>query len=317
MEPILLSEYRQLPSLSVPYLIHRLVPENGRILLLGPPKAGKSFFALQAGLHVAQGRPFIGRATKQARVLYLQFDTPDHLWKERLDDLSYNGVDLGGEFFMPKPTAIKQTFDIISPTNQTAMITALVKINPQLVIIDVYSKLHHLDGNTEKDMKRVWNCLNEIFAGRALMVVHHTPKSGEDKEGKASGFIPRPSTAARGSGYISGEVDANWLLWPTGDQQCLFWVESRFDEDVKLTAIRNPETTLWTFPEEAEIRDVSEKLIALCDEFPGQSHGQLAPLAMKRFGLSRASYYRRMTGLKCRHFPVLLATSPESVASDV
>src|SRR5215510_6093278 len=94
MEPISLAEYRQLPALSVPYLIHRLIPEKSRIQLVGPAKAGKSFFAWQIALSVAQGRDFLGRKTKQGRVLYLQFDTPDHIWKERLDDLDINGVHL-------------------------------------------------------------------------------------------------------------------------------------------------------------------------------------------------------------------------------
>lgn len=305
MDAVSLAEYRRMPVLSVPYLIHRLIPEKGRIQLVGPAKAGKSFLALQIALAVAHGQPFIGRETKQGRVLYLQFDTPDHLWKERLDDLEVNGIALPEhtDIHLIKPGSIKRVFDIVSRDNEIQMIQLVERVRPKLVIIDVLAKLHHLDGNTERDMKRIFDPLNQIFADVALILLHHTTKSAErpSEDGESTGYVPRPSTAGRGSSYVAGEVDANWLLWPTTGGQALFWVESRFDEDIKLQALRNPDNGLWDFPEEASIKSESEKLVALCDEFPDKSHADLVPIVKQRFGLARTAYYRRMSGLRCSH----------------
>lgn len=317
MEPISLAEYRALPVLSVPYLIHRLIPEKSRIALVGPAKTGKSFFAFQLALAVAQGLPFLGRTTTRGRVLYLQFDTPDPIWKERLDDLEVNGVNLAGDIVMIRPGTMERPFDIMSLQSQTMLNKLVNRVEPKLVIIDVLSKIHHLDGNTERDMRRVWDVLNGIFGDMALMIVHHTTKGSEtagvdDKKETQYAPPPRPSSAGKGSGFIGGEVDANWLLWPTGENQAFYWVESRFDEDIKLQAIRDSETGMWNFPEEATIKDVSEQLVTLCNEHPHCSHGELAPIVKQRFGLSRASYYRRMSGLKCRHSPVqpLISRAP-------
>jgi hypothetical protein len=306
LEPISLAEYRALPVLSVPYLIHRLIPEKSRIALVGPAKTGKSFFAFQLALAVAQGLPFLGRSTSKGRVLYLQFDTPDPIWKERLDDLVVNGVDLSGDIVLIRPGTMEKPFDLMSLQSQTMLNKLVNRVEPKLVIIDVLSKIHHLDGNTERDMRRVWDVLNSIFGDMALMIVHHTTKGSEtagvaDRNESQYAPPPRPSSAGKGSGFIGGEVDANWLLWPTGENQAFYWVESRFDEDIKLQAIRDSETGMWNFPEEATIKDVSEQLVTLCAEHPTLSHHHLAPIVKQRFGLSRASYYRRMAGLKCRH----------------
>lgn len=45
-----------------------------------------------------------------------------------------------------------------------------------------------------------------------------------------------------------------------------------------------------------------EQLLALCEEHPALDHSDLAAIAKQRFQMSRSAYYRRMSGLRCRHF---------------
>lgn len=63
--------------------VEGLIPE-GAVLLGGRPKMGKSFLALQAAEAVANGEPFLGRATQQGTVLYLALEDNDRRMKERL-----------------------------------------------------------------------------------------------------------------------------------------------------------------------------------------------------------------------------------------
>jgi hypothetical protein len=301
-----LAQYRQIPSLYVDYLIHRLLPRPGRVLLIGPAKVGKSFLALQIALAVAQGKDFLGRRSHQGTVLYLQFDTPDHLWKERLDDLEECGVDLSGPIHFIHPDAKRPSMDILNSGCQADITAMLAEVKPALVVIDVLRKIHNADENDSATSKKIFDVLNILFAGRTLLILHHPSKMKPD-------WTPRASEAGRGSGFIGGEVDASWLLLPES-----LSIESRIDEGFTRTITRDPNTGLWMFPDAMDTAAQDAGLIALCEEFPQAAHSTLADTAKARFQISRASYYRRMKGLQCRHSETPLgesATHPATASS--
>ncbi len=292
MRSISLADYRALPSLEIEYLVSRMIPKPGRIILTGPPKAGKSFLALQLALAIAQGAPhFLGRQVKKGKVLYLQFDTPDAVWKERLDDLAVAGVDLTGDFHLIHPDDHMHRVDLRNPDTRKSIERLLGTVNPDFVVIDVLRKIHDAQENDSTEMKQVFDILNVMFAGYSLFMLHHTPKLNPEF-GR-----PSPSNALRGSSFIGGEVEATWLLF-----NGKLTIESRIDEEFETNAVRDPKTGFWYFPEIDDMGDLPKELIALCDEFPGKSHSQLADIVKTRFGLSRASYYRQMKSLRCRHF---------------
>ena len=53
------------------WIIRDLIPEAGFVVPYGPPKSGKTFVMLIAGLHVAAGRPWCGKPVKQGAVVYI------------------------------------------------------------------------------------------------------------------------------------------------------------------------------------------------------------------------------------------------------
>lgn len=303
MRSISLSDYRALPTLEIEYLISRMLPKPGRVIITGPPKEGKSFLALQIALAIAQGHPhFLGRPVKKGKVLYLQFDTPDALWKERLDDLAVAGVDLTGDFHLIHPDDAMHKVDIRDPETRKKIERLLVTVQPDLVVVDVLRKIHDAQENDSTEMKQVFDIINVVFAGYSLLMLHHTPKLNPEF-GR-----PKPSNALRGSSFIGGEVEATWLLF-----NGLLTIESRIDEEFETRAVRNPRTGMWTFPEIEEMGDLPTELIALCEANPGRSHRQLAEIVRQRFGLSQASYYRQMKSLRCRHFEEPSVTSESHV----
>jgi hypothetical protein len=56
---------------SRPYLVSGLIPREGLILIWGPPKCGKTFWAFDLALHIALGWPYRGRRVAQGIVVYV------------------------------------------------------------------------------------------------------------------------------------------------------------------------------------------------------------------------------------------------------
>jgi hypothetical protein len=74
---IVAAEGKQIDKDGVPYLVDGLIPAYGMLgMLVAFSKVGKTTFAQRLAAAVAMGRPFLGRATQQARVLILAAEDP-------------------------------------------------------------------------------------------------------------------------------------------------------------------------------------------------------------------------------------------------
>ncbi len=62
-------EVEQLPDPS--WLINPILPEQGLVVLLGPPGIGKSFVALDWALSIKAGQEWLGHSLMQGNVLYI------------------------------------------------------------------------------------------------------------------------------------------------------------------------------------------------------------------------------------------------------
>ena len=69
LRPLSLAEIRALPAPS--WLIDGLLPAQGVIVPYGRPKSGKTFLVLSAALHIAAGKAWMNRASKQGAVVYV------------------------------------------------------------------------------------------------------------------------------------------------------------------------------------------------------------------------------------------------------
>jgi AAA domain len=69
-----------LAELSGPdWLIEGMVPVRGFVNLYRPPKSGKSFIALDWGLSIAIGVPWLGHEVRTGPVVYVYAETPSDL----------------------------------------------------------------------------------------------------------------------------------------------------------------------------------------------------------------------------------------------
>lgn len=221
------------PQLS--WLIPSYVPMPGLVLLIGEPKAGKSFLGLQVALHVSSGKPFLGQPVEQSRVLYFQLDTSETVWRLRLKDLQIDGVQIPETLFFPHPDDQPTRMNILDPACQAFIAGAVAACDPKLVVVDVLRECHNADEQDSTAMKLVGDMLMTLFQGRTLLLVHHTHKLYEQNG------PPSPINAARGSSYVTGKADTIWLL-----HNSVLQIASRFHHS-EAHSLKRLSNGLWQF----------------------------------------------------------------------
>ena len=200
-----LSEYTSIERPSLCWLIPDVLPKPGLLLLLGEPFAGKSFLALQLALCMAQGRIFLHKTCRPARVLYLQFDTSELIWRERLLALHAAHIDLAGPIFMVHPEDNRRGLHILLPEHQAFLRECLAASEPDAIIIDVLREIHSSDEQDSTAMKQVGDVIMQVFDGYSVIAIHHTKKLDAEKPIEVI-------NSSRGSSYLTGKADATWLL---------------------------------------------------------------------------------------------------------
>lgn len=227
-----LTEYTTLERPSLNWLIPGLLPKPGMLLLLGEPFAGKSFLAFQLALSLAQGRMFLHQKCHPSRVLYLQFDPSELVWRDRILSIQKAGIDLSGPVMMVHPDDNRRNVHILSLDHQKFIQECLDQAQPDVVIIDVLREIHSCDEQDSTQMKQVGDVLMQLFHGYALVLIHHTRKLDSDKPIEVI-------NASRGSSYITGKADATWLI-----HQNRLHIVSRFGSPTVHTMERLP-CGLW------------------------------------------------------------------------
>jgi AAA domain len=183
------------PGTEPEYLVRGLIPRAGLIVVWGPPKCGKSFWTMDALLHVALGWEYHGRSVHSGAVVYCAFEGQSGYGKRaeafRLKKLS---THLG-----PVPFHL-----VAAPMNFGAQyrelidairLTLGIECRPVAVALDTLNRSLVGSESDDKDMAayvRAADAVRETF-GCAVIIVHHC---GVDAS--------RP----RGHTSLTGAVDA-------------------------------------------------------------------------------------------------------------
>lgn len=282
-------EYLALPRPDAKWLVERTVPCPGIVTLVGSPKSGKTWIALELAYRVARGEHWAGRPASKSKVLYLNLDAPEVQWRERLRAL---GDQAEGQVLMVHPDDNRR-INVLDPSGYGWYATAIETADPALVVVDVLREVHVEQENDSGSMKRVLDSLARGAEGRAVLLVHHTRKLREDDTSQAIDL-------ARGSSYLAGRVDAYWIL--RGAKLTLI---SRFDEERKLEVRRSPDGRLTVEPSSRSNDEpdagIKVRLASLCREYPNEPHVRLCDVAFERWGISRATAYRVWRTALCVH----------------
>ena len=278
-----------MPRANVDWLIDGLIPKPGMIELMGPPKIGKSFLSLDIAFKVSRREPFLNANTKKSRVLYFQLDTSEMILRDRGVALRESGYDTSSpNFGMVHPEDAQRPVDVMLASGREYFAKALKIHAPDLVVLDTLRECHQEDENDSTAMKRVMDTLEGLFAKTALLLLHHTSKFPPEI------VQPNPILASRGSSYITGKVDAYWLMY--GDK---FTMTSRWDETRTLD-MKQSTNGMFEFSgdiqpkEHDKVAQIAELIAS--PEAQWKSRNELMKMARAKYGINERSFYRLTRG---------------------
>ena len=194
---------------SPPYLVKGLIPREGLVVVWGPPKCGKSFWAYDLSMHVALGWEYRDRKVVQGPVVYVACEgerglaTRTEAFRQRHLAEVIDPVD----FYL-----VTTRIDMIRERGELidSIVAQVPDKTPDLVVIDTLNR--SLVGSETDDMPDYVQAADEVWRrfGCAFIVIHHC---GID------------DTRPRGSTSLSGAADAQIAVKKEADGTVLTEVE--------------------------------------------------------------------------------------------
>lgn len=190
----------------------------------GAPKCCKTYLALEMALAVASGRPCLGHfpvLDPGAVLLYAAEDSPLQI-RARLFGLAQaRGVDFQS---LPVFLILARQLRLDLSADKARLATAIDKLQPRLLVLDPFVRLHRLDENSATEVSALLADLRALQRQfrLAVLLVHHTRKSNGETSGQT----------LRGSSDLHAWGDSNLYLRSSQD---------RFRLSVEHRAARAPE----------------------------------------------------------------------------
>ena len=175
----------QLQTMDLPpvkFLVDELIPE-GLTVIAAPQKAGKSAFAMQMGSCIAQGRPFLGRATKQGTVIYYSLEQSNAMNKQRLE---LQGLGWSDNFLIIGDKD-KQSIRKLNKEGVDQMRKTILDNKAEAVIIDTWQRMAPVTNNRRDAYQNAvadFSPVQDLAAETrcAIIALFHRPKSSHGDE---------------------------------------------------------------------------------------------------------------------------------------
>jgi hypothetical protein len=173
--------------ISTNYLVKGILPRIGLAVVWGPPKCGKSFWTFDLVIHVALGRDYRGRKTRQGIVVYCAlegghgFTNRMMAWRQR----HLNGDGQSVPFYL-----MAESLNLIADCK--ALIAdiddQLGGDRPAIVVIDTLNRALIGDENKSDDMTKFIRAADAIRArfDCLIVIVHHCGIVGGRPRGHSS-----------------------------------------------------------------------------------------------------------------------------------
>jgi len=222
------------------FLVDRLIPDTGLVILAGPKASGKTQALLSIAAGVSAGGYALGRLRcEQASVLYIQLELSERKVHQRMHRMGLTDVDNIHFPHADRETRIP-TWRIGGEGVRDIRL-AIERNGYRLVIVDVFQKIwpEHLDLNSYADAYKVLGALREISneTETAIVLATHFRKQESDDI----------SDRIMGSVGIVGNADV--VLTIQRQRGTPEGVLSGFGNDiadVNLSMKFDPVTTAWT-----------------------------------------------------------------------
>lgn len=232
-----------------------ILPQNSIAIIGGISKMGKSILALNLGIQIARGKPFLGfNVPEPKRVIYLQAEISPHSMQDRLRKMLFSiDCDLIPErLFICGFRGLK-----LDRNADIERVSKLVEnYRAGVLLVDPLYKYHAGDENKVSDMSRFFDRIDWLVQRNncSVVICHHFGKPQQDgRDG---------STLFRGSSTITDYADS-YLMLQRKSKESRLHVKLSFNlrnavEPEPMILYRNPET-LWY---EVHEQDSSDKVTA-------------------------------------------------------
>jgi len=158
------------------WLIKDVLPAADLIVLFGASGAGKSFVALDMGIHISRGLPWRGKRCKPGRVVYIAAEGGGGVGKRIKAYCDYHGID-PATLDLAVITAAPNFLDNEDITEVVATLRAVGEVS--LVIVDTFAQVTPgANENGAEDMGRALANARTLCeaSGATNMLVHHAGK---------------------------------------------------------------------------------------------------------------------------------------------
>lgn len=179
-------------SIRQDWLVEDLIFQGDAGLMFGASGSGKSFLAVDMGLAIARGEPFLGMKTAKGGVLYQAGEGGKGLLKRLKAYRKHHdvwGKDLPF-ILLPTPVNLYSSEEDLEAFVQEAMTWKAALSEPlALIVIDTFSTASPgANENTSEDMSRMLAAGQKLQSatGAAILWVHHKNASGERERGHSS-----------------------------------------------------------------------------------------------------------------------------------
>jgi RecA-family ATPase len=212
------------------WLIDELWADEAVGIVGGEPKSFKSFLALAMAVSVAGGVPCLSRfaPARTGRVLLYAAEDALHVVRQRLAGIAtLAGRDLA-DLDIHVITAPSVRLDV--EPDRDALTETVVKLEPTLLVLDPFVRLHRIDENISGEVAPLLAYLRELQRRFhvAVVLVHHARKGGAKM---------RAGQALRGSSEFHAWGDSNLYLRRHGEQLMLS-VEHRAAAAITAVSLR-------------------------------------------------------------------------------
>jgi hypothetical protein len=251
------------------FIVDGLLP-IGTTLFAAYPKTGKSLFSMDLSRCVAGGTDFLGRKTKQSKVLYLALEDWPARLKERREKQGW-AKDLPVAFI-----TLSEFTSKIGPLNKGGgyrLAELIEKESFGLVVIDTFSKALDCDPNDNYEVGKAILPILEIAHkyGIAVILIDHHRKSGR--------AFKDPDAVLDVLGAISKTANADtiWGMWHPKDMvhRIMHVIGRDTGEEFSLDVIMDSAALSWSEGASININMVSPRTREVVEALENIGRGRL------------------------------------------
>lgn len=161
----------------VTFLVDGFIPQGYISTIYGDGDQGKSYFALLLAVAVATGSPFLGRQTRQGKVLFVDGELSKDLQSERLRLICAGlGVDVRttGNLYLETPE------DLLTQCQEKDLVSCLTKLKKDedfdLIILDSFGALFGINPESGQEVPNLFKRLQSLGS---LLMTDHQPKNSQ------------------------------------------------------------------------------------------------------------------------------------------